>query len=507
MLNASVGVQRVLGRVRRSSIDSMITLPTPTRTRVSERASRARSAYLATSRHIYPLPRPRRRRTFTLPALTLHRPALAMRRPTVRFHWSSVPRLVRVAPLVAYRTVMGLGHERVVAIAAAGILLSASFLSVTPGGPRGDTGGPSGDGPGPRLALAGSTDGDDGGSIEERYTDTGDRPDDGVIDGVLAHADLQPASERYVSNSGVAVTVSGLTPMIDGPFLDDGTLLKPVAVDTAVPDGSDLLRTYKVKSGDTLATIANKFDVSMMTLWWANKLESKDKLHIGQQLRIPPVNGVVVEVTPADTLPALASRYKVDEQDILTTNGLDDRNLVVGQVLMLPGARGAQIKEPKAKPRTHKSLNTTTRSTSKPRSNGGSTRSAPPPSRYNGGRMTWPTTSHHISQYYHYGHYGLDIDGSTGDPIFAAASGTVIFAGWKNNGGGYQVWIAHGSNLYTTYNHMSSVAVGRGQSVGRGQRVGRMGATGFATGSHLHFEVWRGHIWDGGTRVNPLGYL
>ena len=121
--------------------------------------------------------------------------------------------------------------------------------------------------------------------------------------------------------------------------------------------------------------------------------------------------------------------------------------------------------------------------------------------------MLWPTTSHHISQYFHYGHWAIDIDGNTGDPIFAAASGTVIFAGWKNNGGGYQVWIAHGSNVYTTYNHMSSVSVGRGQTVGRGQRVGRMGATGFATGSHLHFEVWRGPVWIGGQRVNPLCYL
>ena len=91
--------------------------------------------------------------------------------------------------------------------------------------------------------------------------------------------------------------------------------------------------------------------------------------------------------------------------------------------------------------------------------------------------------------------------------VRAAASGTVTFAGWKNNGGGYQVWIAHGSGLYTTYNHMSSVAVGRGQSVARGQRVGRMGASGYASGSHLHFEVWRGKIWDGGQRVNPLAYL
>ncbi len=129
------------------------------------------------------------------------------------------------------------------------------------------------------------------------------------------------------------------------------------------------------------------------------------------------------------------------------------------------------------------------------------------PRTYSGGNFAWPTSSRHISQYYHYGHYGIDIDGSTGNPIYAAAGGTVTFAGWKSNGGGYQVWISHGSGLYTTYNHMSSVSVGRGQSVGKGQRVGRMGATGFATGSHLHFEVWRGPIWSGGTRVNPLAYL
>ena len=113
----------------------------------------------------------------------------------------------------------------------------------------------------------------------------------------------------------------------------------------------------------------------------------------------------------------------------------------------------------------------------------------------------------YISQYYHYGHYGLDIAADRGTRVMAAAGGTVIFAGWKNNGGGYQVWLAHGSGLYTTYNHMMSVAVGRGQHVGRGQQVGRVGMTGNATGPHLHFEVCRGMIWDGGVRVNPLNYL
>jgi murein DD-endopeptidase MepM/ murein hydrolase activator NlpD len=54
---------------------------------------------------------------------------------------------------------------------------------------------------------------------------------------------------------------------------------------------------------------------------------------------------------------------------------------------------------------------------------------------------------------------------------------------------------------------MSGVSVGAGQRVGRGQQVGRIGATGWATGPHLHFETWRGGIWNGGRRVNPLAYL
>jgi murein DD-endopeptidase MepM/ murein hydrolase activator NlpD len=491
LLNASVGVQRVLDRVRRTSIDSMTEITIPTRPRVSTRASRSRYGYRATSPHLYPARR-RRRRTFVLPSFSFHR-------PSVRAVARAFPRLVRHA-------FVALGHERVVAIAAAGILLSASFLSVAPGGPSGDTGGPSGDGKTPRLAIAGSGDGDDVGSVEEDYVPQSQSEGEGGADGTLAHPDLEPAEiGRFVTTdvdalnrAGVAVAMSGKEATVAGPFLDDGTLLKPVAVDTSVPDGSDLMKTYRVKSGDTLAGIADRFDVTTMTLWWANELKAKDRLVVGQQLRIPPVSGLVIEVTPLDTLPALSARYDVPEQEILNTNGLEDRNLVVGQVLMLPGALGKGITVPKPK--------RTVSSPVKPRSSG--TRpTVRPPRTYSGGNMAWPTSSRHISQYFHYGHYGIDIDGSTGDPIYAGASGTVIFAGWKSNGGGYQVWIAHGSGLYTTYNHMSSVTVGRGQSVGRGQRVGRMGSTGFATGSHLHFEVWKGRIWDGGHRVNPLAYL
>jgi murein DD-endopeptidase MepM/ murein hydrolase activator NlpD len=89
-------------------------------------------------------------------------------------------------------------------------------------------------------------------------------------------------------------------------------------------------------------------------------------------------------------------------------------------------------------------------------------------------------------------HAGRDYAGACGSPIYAAASGTVISAGW---GGGYgnRVMIDHGIvggvDLVTTYNHMSRI-VARGGHISRGQIVGYVGTTGTSTGCHLHFETY-----------------
>jgi murein DD-endopeptidase MepM/ murein hydrolase activator NlpD len=381
---------------------------------------------------------------------------------------------------------------------AVSILAVAVALSSAPAfGESGSVGGTSGAGQAARITA---------GSINsEAAADDAVGGPDGTIDteaglGVIANAPLAEGASGGapgVPGAAAAAAVAAASP--EAGTLDDGTLLKPVAVDTTVADGKGLMRSYKVRAGDTLTGIARKFGVSMMTVWWANNLRSKDDLHVGQTLTIPPVSGVVVTVTSADTLESLAARYAVTAADIIDANNLDDPNLVIGQTLTVPGAKGAAIATPTPKPAAK-----TTKSSSGGSSRGGSSSG---PSKYSGGAFAWPVAGGSISQYYHYGHYGIDIQAPYGTTVKAAASGTVIFAGWKNNGGGYQVWISHGSNLYTTYNHMSSVSVGRGQGVGRGQQVGRIGATGNATGPHLHFEVWKGPIWSGGTRVNPLAYL
>ena len=99
---------------------------------------------------------------------------------------------------------------------------------------------------------------------------------------------------------------------VEGPFAADGTLIKPIAVDTTVRDGSALVKTYTVKAGDTLPGIASQFSVSTMSVVWANNLKSKTDIHNGEVLRIPPISGLIVKVTATDTLDAIAARYDVN---------------------------------------------------------------------------------------------------------------------------------------------------------------------------------------------------
>jgi len=98
-------------------------------------------------------------------------------------------------------------------------------------------------------------------------------------------------------------------------------------------------------------------------------------------------------------------------------------------------------------------------------------------------------------------HEGIDIGASIGTPIYAAASGTVVYAGWEGGYGNLTV-IDHGGGLATAYGHQSRLGVSNGQVVTRGQVIGYVGSTGHSTGPHLHFEVR-----VNGVPNDPLNYL
>ena len=94
-------------------------------------------------------------------------------------------------------------------------------------------------------------------------------------------------------------------------------------------------------------------------------------------------------------------------------------------------------------------------------------------------------------------HSGLDLVAPAGTPVRAAGAGTVTFAGWNAGGYGNLVVIDHGNGVSSWYAHLSRIDVPSGVAVTTTTQVGLVGATGNATGPHLHFEVrLRGAVTD-----------
>ena len=88
------------------------------------------------------------------------------------------------------------------------------------------------------------------------------------------------------------------------------------------------------------------------------------------------------------------------------------------------------------------------------------------------------------------GHNGIDIGAPTGTPVYTTASGTVVSVGFNDNSYGKWVVIKHTDGYFSLYGHLSQQRVSNGQTVNKGDRIGDIGATGFATGPHLHFTIY-----------------
>ena len=118
------------------------------------------------------------------------------------------------------------------------------------------------------------------------------------------------------------------------------------------------------------------------------------------------------------------------------------------------------------------------------------------------GSLTWPVPGGYVSQYFWGGHQAVDIAHAYGGAVLAADTGTVVSAGWQNNGGGLVITIQHSDGRVTGYNHLGAVLVSAGQGVVRGEQIATVGCTGICTGPHVHFAVI-----VNGVMVNPLRYL
>ncbi len=319
--------------------------------------------------------------------------------------------------------------------------------------------------------------------------------------------------------SGFVVTMATSTPVPDIPMLSiyngeetsSNGITRQAQSHTTIPSRPryDVI-TYTVQTGDTLFDIADRFGLMPETLLWGNQLVLADNPHNlrpDQELVILPINGTYYRWQAGDGLNTVAKFFGVTPDDIVNWPGnqLDPTrigdyahpNIEAGTWLIVPGGKRDYV---------------TWSAPEIPLDNPGVAKVLGPGACENVasgsvgvGLFIWPATSHKLSGYDYSpstNHSGIDIDGETGDPAYAADTGVVVYAGWNNWGYGNVVVINHGNSWQTLYAHLNTINVGCGQSVIQGGVIGAIGETGNASGSHLHFEMMYK-----GTKVNPWDYL
>ncbi len=275
---------------------------------------------------------------------------------------------------------------------------------------------------------------------------------------------------------------------------DEGTAFKLLTV------GSKKLVTHVVASGESLWSIAKDNNMKVSDLEAANPEINPDKIQIGDEIKLvkaePMVHVIsVAEYKEVKTIPfqseiitdnSLIRGKQTVKQD--GENGSKEFNYLLVQVNGQQTDKqfvGAKVLSPPVNKVVVKGTKLVLAS------RGGSS-------------LRWPLRGIITSPFgYRHGefHTGVDIDGSTGDPVRAAEAGRVCATGWEGNYGNL-IKIDHGNGIQTWYAHLSAYETSVGEEVEAGEVIGRVGNTGRSYGSHLHFEVR-----ISGNAVNPLKYL
>ncbi|MDR0289369.1 MAG: M23 family metallopeptidase [Treponema sp.] len=244
---------------------------------------------------------------------------------------------------------------------------------------------------------------------------------------------------------------------------------------------------YQVKTGDTVSGIASRFSVSSGSLIAFNNLKEAWNIRAGTILRIPNMDGIPYTVQKNDSLSKIAAKLKVPQNAILDANNLASDTIRSGEVLFIPGARMDANEFDRAFRR-----DSSRRAVERPLifpvagriTSGYGWREDPV--RPRPGEKTF--------------HKAVDIGGKMGDPVKAAMNGTVLHIDNNPNLGNFII-LRHGE-YQTLYAHLSAYSVSAGEAVTQGQEIGKIGDSGYTTGPHLHFEVFRN-----GNRINPLDLM
>ena len=291
-------------------------------------------------------------------------------------------------------------------------------------------------------------------------------------------------------------------------FTDEKTLTKYLLFGEIKED-----QYYTVQEGDTIESVAynNKLAVAEFLVVNPEFTSANNLLSVGQQVKVGLISPIVDVVVESHTILDQDSKYE--------TETIYDDSMYAGvQKVETEGQNGVDRLTTKIKTVNGETTNvvivsheTITPSIKKVVRVGTKSSSVNDPIIVSDGSWAWPTISQYfISSYFGYRwgkvHEAIDIAGSgEGSPIFAAGAGNVVTAKRNAPSLGNYVVINHNNGYYTIYAHMASLTVTQGQAVQKGQQVGTMGHTGFATGTHLHFGLYKnGMPYRDGIPLNPL---
>lgn len=278
------------------------------------------------------------------------------------------------------------------------------------------------------------------------------------------------------------------------PILDDYSLVpapNPHTFAGKLPEHEFI--THTVVRGETPNGIAEKYGIKAETILGGNPRlgEESSLLQVGTVLTILPVDGVLHDVQPGDTLESVSLQYGIPAEDIIAyaPNNLEfPYRLQPDSQILVPGA----VRELFVwTPPDLSSVGGTS-------AEGGGVR----PVIVGTGTFIYPVNSRNFTQYYWYGHQAVDIALPEGSPVYAADTGTVTFAGWNVYGYGNLIVVNHGNGFETFYAHLSSFNVVPGQIVYQGNVIGGTGNTGNSSGPHIHFEIRLNNVRD-----NPCWYI
>ncbi len=278
---------------------------------------------------------------------------------------------------------------------------------------------------------------------------------------VLGGSPVRAASPAVPARGGMLADLPGISASAPLPETEDRGLYYSV---------------YRVVRGDTLSGIADRYDLTLDTVVSFNEIQNARSLQPGKLLKIPSLSGILYTAKEGEDVRSIAAKQEISADRVIEVNHLMSESVEPGRILFLPDARLASFKLREI----------------------------------SGDLFRWPARGW-ITTWYGWDkdpftgarrfHNGLDVGMDTWTPVKAAMDGYVADAGYASGLGNY-VLLGHHAGWASLYGHLQQISVKAGQRVDTGTRIGYSGNTGYSTGPHLHFSVFKN-----GRAVNPSNVL